>query len=108
MEDEAPERTERGVITMEDESPLFFQDDCEEEEEETNVNSDSVDGPNSGLMDVEALRILVRMEMLLLLAIVVLLLGWLLLAMLAWGCCLCTSPRYLCYLCTLVSSLQSE
>ncbi len=82
MEEEAPERTERGVITMDDESPLFFQDD-EEEEVETNVNSDSVDGPNSGLMDVEALRILVRMEMLLLLAIVVLLLGWLL-AMLAW------------------------
>jgi len=87
---------------MDDESPLFFQDDCEEEEEEeeTNVNSDSVDGPNSGFMDVEALRILVRMEMLLLLAIVVLfvVVGVLLvLAMLAWGCCLCTSTRYLCY-----------
>ena len=29
-----------------------------------NVKSDSVEGPNSGLMDVEALRIRVRMEML--------------------------------------------
>ena len=57
---------ERGVITI-DESPsdrFFHEDDCDEEEE-TNVKSDSMEGPNSGLMDVEALRMRVRMEMLL-------------------------------------------
>mmetsp|Transcript_3643 Transcript_3643/g.5593 ORF Transcript_3643/g.5593 Transcript_3643/m.5593 type:complete len:93 (+) Transcript_3643:631-909(+) len=57
---------ERGVITI-DESPsdrFFHEDDCDEEEE-TNVKSDSMEGPNSGLMDVEALRMRVLMEMLL-------------------------------------------
>ena len=61
-----PAKMERGVITI-DESPsdedrFFFHD--EEEEEETNVKIDSTDGPNSGFMDVDALRIRVRMEML--------------------------------------------
>ena len=36
----------------------------EEEPDETNVKRASVAGPNSGLMDVEALRIRARMEML--------------------------------------------
>lgn len=51
------ERIERGVITIDD---CF----CDVAVDETNVSSDSVDGPNSGLIDVVALRIRVRMEML--------------------------------------------
>ena len=49
------ERIERGVITIDD---CF----CEDDVVETNVSSDSVDGPKSGLIDVVALRIRVRME----------------------------------------------
>lgn len=51
------ERIERGVITIDD---CF----CDVAVDEMNVSSDSVDGPNSGLIDVVALRIRVRMEML--------------------------------------------
>ena len=53
------ERIERGVITIDDDC---FCDVAAVDE--TNVSSDSVDGPNSGLIDVVALRIRVRMEML--------------------------------------------
>ena len=62
------ERIERGVITIDD---CF----CEDDVVETNVSSDSVDGPNSGLIDVVALRIRVRMEMLLSSVMVLLRLG---------------------------------